>query len=222
MRTSQRIGFWMIVVSFLLSVTFVFAADSKSKINPEKISFAQNGKSAKALKNLKEVEKMGKVPSSVALSQKDKAATIRRVRKLAGVAKKNLPAAPPANITLSPDKLTEGQSWLGMFKGAIRPHKNEQNMSYMTIGPKEGVFLLHFEPMAKGSPYLLDCKVSAYPEGEMIWAVRGAFNGAVEEQQGHLLIGFIATSKVSTLSISRHQGVVLGHLFGCELTRVDE
>ena len=53
------------------------------------------------------------------------------------------------------------------------------------------------------------------------WEVHGAFNGVVEEQEGHLLIGFIATDTVSTLSISRHKGVVLGHLFKCELTRVD-
>lgn len=193
-------------------------AEGSSKIDPDKIPVAKDGKLDK---NFGEIEKKKLAKKPVSLSKKDKAATVKRVRALAGVNKKNLALVPPAIISLSPDNLTQGKSWLGMLKGAIRPKKNEQDVSYMTIGPHEGVFLLHFEPMVKGSPYLLDCEVSASPEGQMIWEVHGAFNGVVEEQEGHILIGFIATDRASSLSISRHRGVVLGHLFKCELTRVD-
>ncbi len=208
---------FMIGIGLLIPL-FALGADQKIMIDPEKIVVAKDGKLDR---RFGEIEKklLAKRPGS--LSKLDKVATVKRVRTLAGVKKKNLAPAPPALISLSPDNLTQGQSWLGMLKGAIRPKKNEQDVSYMTIGPHEGVYLLHFEPVAKGSPYLLDCEVAAYPEGKMVWEVHGAFNGVVEEQEGHILIGFIATDNVSTLSISRHKGVVLGHLFKCELTRVD-
>ncbi len=165
----------------------------------------------------------GKAPAKkpASLSKKDKEATVKRVRTLAGVEKSNLAAVPPAFITLSPDNLSQGKSWLGMLKGAIRPKSSEKDAAYMTIGPKEGVFLLHFEPMTAGSPYLLDCEVATYPEGKMIWEVHGAFNGVIEDQDGHLLIGFIAADKAGNLALSRHSGVPIGHLFKCELTRVD-
>jgi hypothetical protein len=211
-------------ITVLLSISvFVWPAHSltaekATAIDPDKIPVAKDGKFDK---NMAEIDKKPAAKKPVSLSKKDKAATVRRVRTLAGVQKKNLPDAPPALISLSPDNLTQGRSWLGMLKGAIRPKKNEEDVSYMTIGPHDGVYLLHFEPMSKGSPYLLDCEVAAYPEGEMVWEVHGAFNGVLEEQNGHLLVGFIATDTISTLSISRHKGVVLGHLFKCELTRVD-
>jgi hypothetical protein len=125
-------------------------------------------------------------------------------------------------ITLTADNIRQGKSWIGMLKGAIRPGDSENDPAYMTIGPQDGVFLLHFEPMSPGSPYLLDCEVQAFPKGrKIIWEVHGAFNGVIEDQNGHLLIGFIASQKVAKLSISRHKGLILGHLFKCELTRVD-
>ena len=201
----------------LIPMTMFGEETAESKIDPGRIPVAKEGE---VDKNISEIEKKPVTKKPVALSKRDKAATVKRVRALAGVNKKNLAAAPPAIISLSPDNLTQGKSWLGMLKGAIRPKKNEEDVSYMTIGPLDGVYLLHFEPMAIGSPYLLDCEVSAYP-GQMVWEIHGAFNGVVEDQDGHLLIGFIATNNISTLSISRHSEGVLGYLFKCELTRVD-
>ncbi len=139
----------------------------------------------------------------------------------AGVEEKDLKPVPPALITLSADAIRQGKSWIGMLKGAIRPGSTEAEPAYMTIGPEEGVFLLHFEPLTPGSPYMLDCAVSAFPKGRKIWEVHGAFNGVMEDQNGHLLVGFIASSTIAKLSISRHKGLILGHLFKCELTRVD-
>ena len=194
------------------------AAEESSKIDPEKVPVAKAGGDDKSFEEIKSAEPLKK---PVSLSKKDKAATVKHVRTLAGVAKGNLAPAPPALITLSPDSLTQGKSWLGMLKGAVRPKSSEKDTSYMTIGPKDGVFLLYFEPMVPGSPYLLDCEVATHPEGEMVWEIHGAYNGVVEDQNGHLLIGFIPSDSKSNLSISRHKGVVIGHLFKCELTRVD-
>jgi len=215
----KKVWYWGVVMMYLLLPIMAKGVEENvSKINPDKIPVAKGGGDDKSIK---EIEKKQVTKKPTSLSKVEKAATVKRVRTLAGIKRKNLPPAPPAIITLSPDSLTQGKSWLGMLKGAIRPKKNQQDVAYMTIGPHEGVYLLHFEPMIKGSPYLLDCEVAAYPEGEMLWEVHGAFNGVVEEQAGHLLIGFIAADTVSTLSISRHSGLVLGHLFKCELTRVD-
>jgi hypothetical protein len=189
------------------------------KIDPDKVPVAKAVKKSSEFDEMASKKEAKKPPS---LSPKDKAATIKRVRRLAGVEKKNLKAVPPAMIQLSPDNIRQGKSWLGMLKGAIRPGLSEQDSSYMTIGPHEGVFLLHFEPMMSGSPYLLDCEVAAFPKGrKVVWEVHGAFNGIVEDQDGHLLIGFIADDKAAKLTISRAKGLVLGHLFKCELTRVD-
>lgn len=185
---------------------------------PDKVPVAKDNDGDTSFEEMKS-KAPAKKPES--LSAKDKAATVKRVRTLAGVQKSNLAAAPPAFISLSPDMLSQGKSWLGMLKGAIRPKSSEKETSYMTIGPKDGVILLHFEPMTAGSPYLLDCEVAAYPEGKMVWEVHGAFNGVVEDQNGHLLIGFIAADKTSNLTLTRHNGNVVGHLFKCELTRVD-
>ena len=178
-------------------------------------------KDAKDDKSFEEIKAKAPAKKPSSLSVKDKAATVRRVRTLAGVKKSNLQAAPPVMITLSPDALTQGKSWLGMLKGAIRPKVSDKETSYMSIGPKDGVILLHFEPVSSGSPYLLDCAVASYPAGKMIWEVHGAFNGVVEDQEGHLLIGFIAAGSTSNLTVSKHDGNVVGHLFKCELTRVD-
>jgi hypothetical protein len=195
------------------------AVKQGTSIDPDKIPVAKDGKGEK---NFEDIDKSKKAEKPRALSRKDKEATVRRVRALAGVEKKDLEPVPPAIITLSADAIRQGKSWIGMLKGAIRPGNTENDPAYMTIGPKEGVFLLHFEPLASGSPYILDCEVSAFPKGnKIIWEVHGAFNGMVEDQKGHLLIGFIPSDKVAKLSISRHKGLILGHLFKCELTRVD-
>jgi hypothetical protein len=211
-------AFYLLLVLTLGPSAFAAADEAAAKIDPDKVPVAKDDKGDQSFE-----EMSGKTPAKkpVSLSKKDKEATVKRVRTLAGVEKSNLAAVPPALITLSPDILSQGNSWLGMLKGAIRPKYSEKDVAYMTIGPKDGVFLLHFEPMVPGSPYLLDCEVSAYPEGKMIWEVHGAFNGVIEDQEGHLLIGFIAADKSSNLSISRHSGVAIGHLFKCELTRVD-
>ena len=210
-------------ISFTLSVPGYSKENGRksvrSKIDPDKVPVAKGNKGSAEFDEMATNKKAKKPP---ALSKTDKAATIKRVRRLAGVEKKNLEPVPPAAIQLSPDEIRQGKSWLGMLKGAIRPGISENDSSYMTIGPHEGVFLLHFEPTVTGSPYLLDCQVSAFPKGKkIVWEVHGAFNGVVEDQNGHLLIGFIATDKVAKLSISRAKGLILGHLFKCELTRVD-
>lgn len=194
-------------------------SDPKSQIDPEKVPVA---KGIKESGDFEAMTKNKKATKPKALSKLDKAATIKRVRRLAGVKKTNLEPVPPAAIQLSPDEIRQGKSWLGMLNGAVRPGSSEIEPSYMTIGPKEGVFLLHFEPTTPGSPYLLDCEVASFPKKpKIVWEVHGAFNGIVEDQNGHLLIGFIATDKVAKLSISRSKGLILGHLFKCELTRVD-
>ena len=216
-RWNMRLAVSVVGVVWFGGIIGIRAAEPPP-IDPGKVPVA---KDSKGDKNFEAITAKPPVKRPASLSRKDKAATVKRVRRLAGVAKANLSPAPPALITLSPDALTQGSSWLGMIKGAIRPKASAKDTSYMTIGPQEGVFLLHFEPMSLGSPYLLDCEVASHPANKMVWEVHGAYNGVVEEQNGHLLIGFIATKATSDLSISRHTGPAIGHLFKCELTRVD-
>ncbi len=215
----------LVTASIALSVPLLAHSDEKTdsettpQIDPDKVPVA---KGLKGTSDFEAMNKNKKATKPKALSKLDKAATIKRVRRLAGVKKTNLAPIPPAAIQLSPDEIRQGKSWLGMLNGAVRPGNSENDPSYMTIGPKEGVFLLHFEPTSTGSPYLLDCEVASFPKKQkIVWEVHGAFNGIVEDQNGHLLIGFIATDKMAKLSISRSKGLLLGHLFRCELTRVD-
>lgn len=217
MFNSHR-AIYIFCVSAVVSIALGISAQEVTQFDPSKVPVDKNPKDDSTIE-----EMSGKPPAKKpgSLSRKDREAAIKRVRAVAGVKKSNLPALPPAMVSLSPDALTQGGSWLGMLKGAIRPKKSEKDVSYMTIGPKEGLFLLHFEPMIPESPYLLDCEVATFPEGKMKWAVKGAFNGIIEDQNGHLMVAFIAKGNVSNFTITRQSGVAIGHLFKCELTRLD-
>lgn len=170
-------------------------------------------------------EKLSSVHKPSRLPPKVRKQAIEDIRSAAGVKKRDLPSEPPVEISLTPLTPKSGNSWYNMTRGWSYPAGTGMNKTpFSAIAgvsanePYYSYFLFYFETEQQKT-YMLDCAVSSRDKGAR-WLLGGAFAGEIMAQQGHLIIGFVADSPATNLTMSI-VGSQVGYLYGCELTQVN-
>jgi hypothetical protein len=198
----------------------------------------------------------------VPLSSGERSASIKDICRSAGIALP--PGKPPAQVKLTPARLTSGKSWMAVFNGAAVPYvlypraagspsggiegcerACRKDPSCVTFkfamplcelycksppgavikpGAAESFIYLYFGETVPGKTYMLDLSVGDYPPHmDNAWQISGAYEGRVRPRKGHIIIGFTADNRETTLKLAfaGNAQFTKGYFFSAELTRLD-
>jgi len=94
------------------------------------------------------------------------------------------------------------------------------------INPKsaESFIYLYFGETVPGKTYMLDLSVGDYPPHmDNAWQISGAYEGRVSPRKGHMIIGFTAVNRETTLKLAfaGNAQFTKGYFFSADLTRLD-
>jgi hypothetical protein len=152
-------------------------------------------------------------PAPAPLPAPSRQASYNQIRAAAGLMQATTAVVAPAHVILTPDAPKSGQSSYALYNGYNYPDPR-----VLTNGPPEIMPITYstnhltftFDTIP-GKTYMVDLFVSP----QKMYTLQGAFTGTVAPQNGHLIIGFTANSRVSQLR------VLSGfYFFRCELTQV--
>lgn len=153
-------------------------------------------------------------PAPAALAPQVRQATYNQIRAAAGLMQATTAVVAPAHVILTPDRPRSGQSSYALYNGYNYPDPR-----VLTNGPTESMPITYstnhltftFDTIP-GKTYMVDLFV----DPQKMYTLQGAFTGTVAPQNGHLIIGFTANSRVSQLR------VLSGfYFYRCELTQVN-
>ena len=152
------------------------------------------------------------------LTQVQRAAIIKDVRRVAGISG-NLPPNPPANVILTPDAPRVGSNWVTLVDGYNYPGGGGTEAitaKHATIKPSlNSRIVFHFGQLIPGKMYMLHITVgTSYPRYPQ-WTLYGEAEGTVVPQNGHILVGFIATGPVGEVALDKY--AYNGYFFSSEL-----
>ena len=160
------------------------------------------------------------------LTREEKQAYAREMLLGLGVKKVELPPS-VTKVKLTPDTPRSGLNWYEIYFGHNFPNPGNDPTSHTRIFRAyynhRSKMRLHFERTIPNKLYMLDITASSVggrPDRELIFS--GAVEGGSRVQNGHVVVGFIATQAVSEIEFqldSGEMGDVL--VYSIELTQVD-
>lgn len=156
------------------------------------------------------------------LTHAQKRHMIRQVAKAAGF-KRVAVDNPRVTVRLTADAPRSGQNWMTILDGHNYPAgSNYIPAIHATVsGRSENSFIvLHFGNLKPGKLYLLDLALSSYESNKPRWKLLGAAQGIHVPQNGHIILGFIASGRIEEVAIYK-KGSRWGYLYTCELTQVN-
>ncbi len=127
------------------------------------------------------------------------------------------PSVPPAKVVLTPAMPVVNNNYLQVMVGSYSPKTNSMAVMY-----NSGHLIKYFFETVPGKTYLLDISVDANSK----WYVYNTASGQIpnmSDQQGHLLIPFIATNTFSLITLYLHAAYSGGwcHVGSAELTQIN-
>jgi hypothetical protein len=153
------------------------------------------------------------------LTQVQRAAIIKDVRRVAGISG-NLPPNPPAKVVLTADAPRVGPNWVTLVAGYNYPGGGGYEAitaPHAFIRTQDSWIVLHFGQLTPGKMYMLDIKVGTGNNHRPHWILSGEAEGILTPSSGHILAGFVASGPVGEIGLQK-TAAVSGYFFGCELT----
>jgi len=91
-------------------------------------------------------------------------------------------------------------------------------------GVAKSFIYLNFGETAPGKTFMLDLSVGDYPlHMDNFWQISGAYEGRVTPRKGHIIFGFTAVGRETTLKLgyTGNASFANGYFFSADLTRLD-
>ncbi|MBT8489925.1 MAG: hypothetical protein KJN62_02635 [Deltaproteobacteria bacterium] len=226
MRRTVRIA---VVTTVIMAVLCLYSTVwAKTKMVQSKTAMVTTSK-VLVTQNPKIVKLKGPVSSKYVvppkpLSRTMKAAYSREMLRGVGVQKVELPPQ-VTKVKLTPDAPRSGFNWYEVTLGYNFPFPKNNKPAYTCImdrSYKRGFINLHLERTIPGKLYMLDLAVSTPYPNKTKYVFRGAVEGEIKPQHGHLVAGFVANRAISELLLDVEGGTHgIALIYSIEVTQVN-